>query len=130
MAYHIHSFAETVENMEFVASSDEELTVDERNLLSAAYKNVIDARRESWRNVSSVEQEEEFKGNEVQVSMIEGYREKIEMQLQMICQDIVEVLGRTFKLSLQRPRVSRRCSTSRCECAYLALRSVLTLPFI
>ena len=81
-----------VENMKRVASSDQELTVEERNLLSVAYKNVIGARRASWRIVSSIEQKEESKGNEVQVSMIKSYREKIESELAKICEDILDVL--------------------------------------
>ena len=56
--------SEIVENMKRVASSDQELTVEERNLLSVAYKNVIGAHRASWRIVSSIEQKEESKGNE------------------------------------------------------------------
>jgi 14-3-3 protein epsilon len=80
-----------VENMKRVASSDQELTVEERNLLSVAYKNVIGARRASWRIVSSIEQKEESKGNETQVTMIKGYREKIEAELAKICEDILEV---------------------------------------
>jgi 14-3-3 protein epsilon len=80
-----------VENMKRVASSDQELTVEERNLLSVAYKNVIGARRASWRIVSSIEQKEESKGNEAQVTMIKGYREKIEAELAKICEDILEV---------------------------------------
>ena len=47
--------------MKAVASLDVELTVEERNLLSAAYKNVIGARRASWRIISSIEQKEESK---------------------------------------------------------------------
>jgi len=66
---------EMVENMKRVASSDQELTVEERNLLSVAYKNVIGARRASWRIVSSIEQKEESKNNESQVTMIKKYRE-------------------------------------------------------
>lgn len=77
--------------MKRVASSDQELTVEERNLLSVAYKNVIGARRASWRIVSSIEQKEESKGNETQVTMIKGYREKIESELAKICEDILEV---------------------------------------
>ena len=74
-----------VENMKRVASSDQELTVEERNLLSVAYKNVIGARRASWRIVSSIEQKEESKGNEAQVSMIKGYREKISLASKIDC---------------------------------------------
>jgi len=81
-----------VENMKQVASSDQELTVEERNLLSVAYKNVIGARRASWRIVSSIEQKEESKGNEPQVVMIKSYREKIENELAKICEDILMVL--------------------------------------
>ncbi|KAF8969375.1 14-3-3 domain-containing protein [Flammula alnicola] len=69
-----------VENMKRVASSDQELTVEERNLLSVAYKNVIGARRASWRIA--------------QVSMIKGYREKIESELAKICEDILDVLDK------------------------------------
>ena len=87
-------FPEMVENMKRVASSDQELTVEERNLLSVAYKNVIGARRASWRIVSSIEQKEESKGNEVQVKMIKGYREKIESELAKICEDILDVLDK------------------------------------
>jgi hypothetical protein len=45
--------------MKAVASADQELSVEERNLLSVAYKNVIGARRASWRIVTSIEQKEE-----------------------------------------------------------------------
>lgn len=80
--------------MKTVASSDQELTVEERNLLSVAYKNVIGARRASWRIVSSIEQKEESKGNDQQVTMIKSYREKIEAELAKICEDILEVLDK------------------------------------
>ena len=53
--------AEMVASMKAVASLDVELTVEERNLLSVAYKNVIGARRASWRIISSIEQKEENK---------------------------------------------------------------------
>jgi 14-3-3 protein epsilon len=83
---------EMVENMKAVASADQELSVEERNLLSVAYKNVIGARRASWRIVTSIEQKEESKGNEAQVSLIKEYRQKIEAELAKICEDILECL--------------------------------------
>src|SRR3954449_9869756 len=87
-----HYIIEMVENMKQVASADQELTVEERNLLSVAYKNVIGARRASWRIVSSIEQKEESKGNEAQVKKIREYRVKIETELTDVCQDILNVL--------------------------------------
>lgn len=90
--------SEMVENMKRVASelSDQarELTVEERNLLSVAYKYVISASRASWRIVSSIEQKEELNGNKARVSMIKGYREKIESELAKICKDILDVLDK------------------------------------
>lgn len=87
-------FAEMVENMKSVASEDQELSVEERNLLSVAYKNVIGARRASWRIVTSIEQKEESKGNSTQVTLIKEYRQKIEAELAKICEDILEVLDK------------------------------------
>lgn len=92
---------EMVENMKVVASSNVELTVEERNLLSVAYKNVIGARRASWRIVTSIEQKEESKGNESQVSLIKEYRQKIEAELAKICEDILEVLDKHLIPSAQ-----------------------------
>ncbi|CAO2639881.1 14-3-3 protein epsilon [Lemmus lemmus] len=53
-----------VESMKKVAGMDVELTLEERNLLSVAYKNVIGARIASCRIISSIEQKEENKGGE------------------------------------------------------------------
>lgn len=63
--------------MKKVAGMDVELTVEERNLLSVAYKNVIGARRASWRIISSIEQKEENKGGEDKLKMIREYRQMV-----------------------------------------------------
>lgn len=44
-----------VDHMKAVAQQPKELSVEERNLLSVAYKNVIGSRRASWRVISSIE---------------------------------------------------------------------------
>lgn len=81
-----------VEAMKKVAKLDVELTVEERNLLSVAYKNVVGGRRASWRILSSIEQREETKGNDVNVNRIKEYRKKVESELSDICTDIMAVI--------------------------------------
>jgi 14-3-3 protein epsilon len=78
--------------MKAVAALQVELTVEERNLLSVAYKNVVGSRRASWRIVTSIEQKEESKGNETHVKLIKTYRQKIEVELADICLDVLGVL--------------------------------------
>lgn len=65
--------------MKNVAGMNVELTVEERNLLSVAYKNVIGARRASWRIISSIEQREENKGGEDKLKMIREYRQTVRL---------------------------------------------------
>lgn len=96
LAEQAERYEEMVENMKAVATSGEELSVEERNLLSVAYKNVIGARRASWRIVSSIEQKEESKNNASQVALIKEYRQKLEAELGDICEDILEILAKNL----------------------------------
>ncbi|KAL0366398.1 UNVERIFIED_CONTAM: 14-3-3 protein 7 [Sesamum radiatum] len=81
-----------VDAMKKVARLDVELTVEERNLVSVGYKNVIGARRASWRILSSIEQKEESKGHEQNVKRIKSYRQRVEDELTKICMDILAVI--------------------------------------
>lgn len=94
LAEQAERYDEMVEAMEKVAKTvdTEELTVEERNLLSVAFKNVIGARRASWRIISSIEQKEESKGNEDHVAAIKEYRSKVEAELSTICDSILKLL--------------------------------------
>jgi len=85
-------YDEMVTYMKEVAKLGGELTVDERNLLSVAYKNVVGTRRASWRIISSIEQKEETKGTDKHVSTIKEYRMKIELELEKVCEDVLNVL--------------------------------------
>uniref|UniRef100_A0A0D6RAS9 14-3-3 domain-containing protein n=1 Tax=Araucaria cunninghamii TaxID=56994 RepID=A0A0D6RAS9_ARACU len=94
LAEQAERYEEMVEFMEKVtkAVDVEELTVEERNLLSVAYKNVIGARRASWRIISSIEQKEESRGNDEHVATIREYRAKVESELSKICDSILRLL--------------------------------------
>lgn len=87
------------EFMKLVAknSSGMEMTVEERNLLSVAYKNVIGARRAAWRIISSLEQKGKDSGKESgkdqgKVETLKKYKETVEGELQSICDEILSLL--------------------------------------
>ncbi len=61
-------------------------------MLSVAYKNVVGARRASWRVLSSIESKEKEKGEEGKVNSIVAYRQRVEKELEKICLELLEVL--------------------------------------
>ena len=63
-----------------------DLSNEERNLLSVAYKNVVGTRRSSWRVISSIEQKS---GEESKKDLAKAYREKIEEELRKICNEVL-----------------------------------------
>jgi len=91
LAEQAERYDEMVEAMKTIAKMGVGLTQEERNLLSVAYKNVIGARRASWRIVSSLEFKGKEKGDEDHESTTK-YRQAIEKELQGICIDILDLL--------------------------------------
>jgi len=66
--------------------------IEERNLLSVGYKNVIGARRASWRILSSIEDKERSQRGDANGASIATYRAKVEKELDDICQEILAIL--------------------------------------
>ena len=58
--------------MKSVTETNNELSNEERNLLSVAYKNVVGARRSSWRVISSIEQKTEGSEKKQQIVVVVG----------------------------------------------------------
>lgn len=63
-----------------------QLVVEERNLLSVAYKNVIGARRASWRALLNQDQKDSEK------PLLDEYRSQVETEMTAICQDVLGLL--------------------------------------
>jgi len=82
--------------MKKVAQNNEELSVEERNLLSVAYKNVVGSRRASLRIIASIEQKEESRGKEDRLVKVREYRKKVEKELTDICSEILDVLDKNL----------------------------------
>jgi 14-3-3 protein beta/theta/zeta len=76
--------------MKVVTETGIELTNEERNLLSVAYKNVVGARRSSWRVISSIEAKTDQEKS--QHKMCVEFREKVEKELRDICGDVLKLL--------------------------------------
>ena len=71
------------DHMKNVGNADSELSVEERNLLSVAYKNTVGSRRAAWRIITSVMQK---------LGGSEEYSEGLS------CADAVTLLGEFFFL--------------------------------
>jgi len=71
---------------------DPRLSIEERNLLSIAYKNMTNVLRNSLRVVGSLETQASRSSGKKQLPLIRGQREKIEHELTEVCKDIVLLL--------------------------------------
>ena len=58
LAEQAERYDEMAEHMKSVGQVPQELSVEERNLLSVAYKNAVGSRRAAWRIITSIEQKE------------------------------------------------------------------------
>eukprot|EP00698_Gefionella_okellyi_P020172 TRINITY_DN6305_c0_g1_i2.p1 TRINITY_DN6305_c0_g1~~TRINITY_DN6305_c0_g1_i2.p1 ORF type:complete len:241 (+),score=49.74 TRINITY_DN6305_c0_g1_i2:98-820(+) len=87
-------YDDMIDAVKKIAKTCVDLTSEERNLLSVAYKNVVGAKRSSWRIVSQMEQKEDAKRNDDNVTVLRGYRAKLEKELQDYCSDIAQILDR------------------------------------
>ena len=89
-------FEDMIEAMkQVVTMTTEELTVEERNLLSVAYKNTVGSRRTAWRALSAIEQKEESKGGK-HTPLLRDYKKKIEEELSKFCNDILDLIDKVI----------------------------------
>ncbi|XP_049597436.1 14-3-3 protein beta/alpha-1 [Syngnathus scovelli] len=90
LAEQAERYDDMAECMKVVTEKGEDLTNEERNLLSVAYKNVVGARRSSWRVLSSIEAKSDT--SEKKLQLVKEYREKVEKELQEICSSVLSLL--------------------------------------
>jgi len=90
LAEQAERYDDMAEAMRQVTELGAELSNEERNLLSVAYKNVVGARRSSWRVISSIETKTE--ASEKKQNMAKDYRNKVEGELKDICKAVLSLL--------------------------------------
>ena len=86
-------FPDMVKSINKFVELDPKLTKDERNILSAGYKNIISDKRASWRLLNSMEKKEEKK-NSPQTANIRLVKNNIEKELNDICNEIQIIIDK------------------------------------
>ena len=61
-----------------VERREDDLSLEERNLLSVSYKNIVGARRASLRIITSILAKEEGAGRSFNVAIVKTYKAKVE----------------------------------------------------
>ena len=78
---------------EYSRQHDEEISSNERNILSVAFKNVVGNRRAAWRVISLIERKEGKKGAIQNAEKARMYKRMIEKELTEICQKILDLVN-------------------------------------
>ena len=86
-------FPDMVKAINKFVELDPKLTKDERNILSAGYKNIISDKRASWRLLNSLERKEEKK-NSSQIANIKEIKNNVEKELNKICDEIQNIIDK------------------------------------
>lgn len=76
----------------FSKEGKDELTMDERNILSVAFKNVVGTRRAAWRVISLIERKENKKGSVANGEKAKTYKLIIEKELTDKCRKILQLV--------------------------------------
>jgi len=84
-------FEDMLNYMKSVVGQGQELTVEERNLLSVAYKNSVGSRRTAWRALEAIEQKEESKGGR-HTNLIKEFKKKVKGELDGLCNDALQLI--------------------------------------
>ena len=75
---------------------DANLNSEERNILSAGFKNIIGNKRSSWRLLQSLEKKEEKKGakDNSNLKNLQEVKSKVENEMRKICDDVQNMLDK------------------------------------
>lgn len=97
LAEQCNRFEEMVEFLEeMLKTRDKDLSSDERNLLSIAYKNSVSSRRTAIRTIVAYESKEKKKETSVFLPFIQEYRKKVEDELTKQCKSILSMIDSTL----------------------------------
>jgi 14-3-3 protein epsilon len=93
LAEQTNRFEEMIEFLEdMLKLREKDLTSDERNLLSIAYKNAVSTRRTALRTIMAYEMKEKKKGTSAFLPYIQEYKKKVEDELTKMCKNVITMI--------------------------------------
>ena len=82
---------DTIKIMEdLIKTKENDLNLEERNILSSAYKNLVSSRRSALRSISAVEAKEK---NSKLISLITELKQTLEKELKDLCNNIIKIIN-------------------------------------
>lgn len=76
--------------MPLMESKAEHITLEERNLLSTAFKNLIASKRNGWHTISVVQESPKYSKY---VESLDAYKKKVEEALFKDCEYIIDIIN-------------------------------------
>jgi len=105
-------FEDMLNHMKAVVQLGNDLSVEERNLLSVAYKNSVGSRRTAWRALEAIEQKEESKGGR-HTNLIKEFKRKVKEELDNFCNDVLNLIDNS---------VLRNCASPESKVFFLKMK--------
>ena len=83
---------ETIKYMEqIIKDKKEDLTIEERNILSSAYKSCVSSRRNAWRSIYGVEVKERANNSKF-LDLVTNLKSTIEKELYELCDRVLKLI--------------------------------------
>jgi len=87
-------YQDMADAMKSIVKKGQELSTDERNNFSTAYKKIISDKRFAWRIVTAIELKEQNMQDVAKILKIKEYKEKIKNEIICICEDLITMLDK------------------------------------
>jgi 14-3-3 protein epsilon len=94
-------------------SAARQLSIEERSLISVAFKNAVGARRASWRVIKAVEEDEKSILSENTAALVVKYRGQVESEITLLCGRILTLLD---------TQLIPACAASEAKVGFLKMR--------
>lgn len=87
-------YDDMIDFLKVLKTKKQDLTVDERNLVSVAYKNEVTTRRSAWRAISTIASNAKY---EQYAGVLKKYNDQIVGEMENICKEVCQLIDTFHK---------------------------------